>query len=259
MFADMTNNEAAADYKAIMEAIPMRFSAIHLILNFPTGPMVTLIKSAVVLGLFGSEERVRTKCYQGLTTETHYELMTYGIPVQEIPLTSGGNIKTKNLLQWIKTRRSIDTLRQDGDVDSVPKIIVHPNIHDVLFSRGGNPQHLGNKDFHHFLAGMNDQYNDASMNRDNMEKIRHELISSVRSKNGRFLQVKKDGGWWEEIFDLDSVHFKINNAFYDYNRKEKAIQNQQAMGSATSEFLEPSKRRKIESKAGCLQNLFGRV
>ncbi|KAL3903575.1 MAG: hypothetical protein SGILL_010393 [Bacillariaceae sp.] len=259
MFADMTDKEAAADYKAIMDAIPMRFSAIHLILNFPSGPMVTLIKSAVVMGLFGSQERVRTKVYEGLNTEIHYELMTYGIPVQEIPLTSGGNIKTKNLTQWIKTRRAIDNLREEGDTVAVNLIIAHPNIHDVLFSRGGNPQHLGNKDFHHFLASMNDRYNDSSMNRDNMELIRNELVRSVAAKNGRFLQVRKEGGWWEEIFDQESVHFKINNGFYDHNRKQKAIQNQQAMGSSTSEFLESSKRRKIEGQTGCLQNLFGRT
>ena len=31
--ADMTNKESARDHKAIMEALPVRFSAIHLILN----------------------------------------------------------------------------------------------------------------------------------------------------------------------------------------------------------------------------------
>jgi hypothetical protein len=259
MVADMTNKESAADHKAIMEALPVRFSAIHLILSFSNSAINAAIKSAVVLGLFGSDERVRTKCYDGMTTETHYELMTFGIPVHEIPLTSGGNIKTKNLQQWIKARRAIDKLRQENDVLAVPRIIVHPNIHDVLFSRGGNPQQLGNKDFHYFLANMNDPYHNDSVTKGDLEKIRNELIRSVAANKGRFLQVNKAGGWWEEIFDLDSVHFKIHNAFYDYNRKQKAIHNQQSTGSATCHFLDSSKRRKIGHDMECFQNFFSAV
>ncbi|KAL3905808.1 MAG: hypothetical protein SGILL_009527, partial [Bacillariaceae sp.] len=259
MVADMTNKESAADFKAIMEALPVRFSAIHLILNFSNSAMNVMIKSAVVLGLFGSDERVRTKCYSGMSTETHYELMTFGIPVQDIPLTSGGNIKTKNLQQWIKARKSIDKRRLEGDLNTVSRIIVHPHIHDVLFSRGGNPQHLGNRDFHHFLANANDQYHHPNIGKNDMEKIRKDLIGSVAAKNGRFLLVNKEGGWWEEIHELDSVHFKINNAFYDYNRKQKAIRNQQSTGCATSDFIESSKRRKLSDEMGCFQNLFSKV
>jgi hypothetical protein len=242
VFADLTNSATRSAYKAILDSLPVRFSAVHLILNFPDGPLYSLIKSAVILGLFGSEERVRTKCYDGMTTETIYALMSFGLPVQEIPLTNGGNIKTRNLLQWIKSRRAIDTCRQSGL--TVSNIIFHPNTHDVLFSRGGNAQHLGNRDFHQYLAVMNSTYN-ASLQRDDMERIRNELIRSVVSNNGHFLQVNKEGGWWEEITDLESIHFKINNAFYDYNRKLKAVQKQQTSISSTSNFLEPNKRRKI--------------
>lgn len=256
IFADITNSETRSAYKAILDSLPVRFSAVHLILNFPDGPIYSLIKSAVILGLFGSEERVRTKCYDGMTTETTYALMSFGIPVQEIPLTSGGNIKTKNLLQWIKTRQTIDTRRQGGV--PVSNIIMHPNIHDVLFSRGGNAQHLGNKDFHQFLALMNAAYHSAPQ-RDEMENIRNELIHYVASNNGRFLVVNKDGGWWEEITDLESVHFKINNAFYDYNRKLKAIQKQQLSKSATPLFLDSNKRRKLDEdndgNMACLNGL----
>jgi hypothetical protein len=256
VFADITNSETRSAYKAILYSLPVRFSAVHLILNFPDGPIYNLIKSAVILGLFGSEERVRTKCYDGMTTETSYALMSFGIPVQEIPLTSGGNLKTKNLIQWMKTRKAIDTFRRGGV--SVWNIIMHPNTHDVLFSRGGNAQHLGNKDFHQCLAVMNASYH-SSLQRDDTERIRNELIQSVSSQNGRFLQVNKDGGWWEEITDLESVHFKINNAFYDYNRKLKAVQYQQTSKSATLNFLEPNKRRKIgdgDGKNGCFNGLF---
>jgi hypothetical protein len=44
--------------------------------------------------------------------ETKYKLMTFGIKVDEIPVTSSGTPKTKNLLQWIKTRKAIDERRR---------------------------------------------------------------------------------------------------------------------------------------------------
>ena len=37
--------------------------------------------------------------------------MTFGIPVSELPITSTGAIKIKNLFQWIKTRKAIDLSR----------------------------------------------------------------------------------------------------------------------------------------------------
>ena len=118
---------------------------------------------------------------------------------------------------------------------------------------------LGNKDFHSFLANTNDQYHHPKISKSDMERIRSELIRSVALKGGRFMHVNKEGGWWEEISDMDSVHFKINNAFYDYNRKQKAIRNQQSAGCATSEFIESSKRRKLSDDMGCIQSLFNKV
>jgi len=49
--------------------------------------------------------------YLGLTLETQYQLMTFGIPAPELPITSTGSIKTKHQMQWIKTRKAIDTTR----------------------------------------------------------------------------------------------------------------------------------------------------
>ena len=128
------------------------------------------------------------RCYPnlGFTTETHYKLMTFGIPVSELPITSTGGIKTKHHLQWIKTRRAIDASRMKSLEECYDKIkeqqeqyhsitsqhffhidfysypptyeqflnhhgkepIIYPMTNDVLFSKGGkNVTHYGNIEF----------------------------------------------------------------------------------------------------------------
>jgi len=119
--------------------------------------------------------------------ETQYKLMTFGIPVSELPITSTGGIKTKHHLQWIRTRKALDASRmkslegcynskirqrqeeekEQRSAATVPHTdlcvfptydefllyhgeepIIHPMINDVLFSKGGkNVTHYGNIEF----------------------------------------------------------------------------------------------------------------
>lgn len=44
--------------------------------------------------------------------ETQYQLSAMGLNVQELPESSSGTVKTKNHLQWMKTRRIIDAARE---------------------------------------------------------------------------------------------------------------------------------------------------
>jgi hypothetical protein len=74
--------------------------------------------------------------------------MGYGIPVDLLPLTDTGNVKTKNLLQWIKVRKALDeSIAKDhngiisfaqasGWIDS--NNIECPGLNDVIFRSGKN-------------------------------------------------------------------------------------------------------------------------
>lgn len=145
-----------------------------------------LIRAVMTIAM-PREERFRTRIHMdGLTMETQYKLMTFGIPVSELPITSTGGIKTKHHLQWIRTRKALDSSRmksleacysnkiqrQEGEkpqraVGTTPHTefcifptheeflsfhgsepIIHPMINDVLFSKGGkNVTHYGNIEF----------------------------------------------------------------------------------------------------------------
>lgn len=106
----ISNPASKMEYSMYREATPVRRSCTHFCLpeNNPTMRVVR----AIMMMAMSLEERVRTRIHMdGLTTETQYKLMTFGIPVSELPITSTGAIKTKHHIQWIKTRKAIDAAR----------------------------------------------------------------------------------------------------------------------------------------------------
>jgi hypothetical protein len=229
--------------KQFTDTMPIRWSATHLCL--PDKPQFRIIKALLVMMYISKESRLRTKFYtELLSLETQYQLMSYGIPVHELPLTSGGVIKTKHHIQWIKTRRYIDDVRQAQGCNNYT-VIVHPRVNDVLFSRGGNSRHHGNQEFHQMVGSKFDDFNAAS-NRNDKRAVREEMEKSVRSRNGRFLELNRSGGWWDEIKDAETLHNKISSSFYDYARKIAAAKNQQRHQSDTVKFLGANKRRKFD-------------
>ncbi|MGK3760356.1 MAG: hypothetical protein ACI8RD_012673 [Bacillariaceae sp.] len=71
--------------------------------------------------------------------------MGYGIPVDLLPLTDTGNIKTKNLLQWIKVRKDLSEsiAKEHNGIISYARAsgLIHSNIecpglNDVIFRSG---------------------------------------------------------------------------------------------------------------------------
>jgi hypothetical protein len=230
------------DFIESVATSPLRWSGIHLCL--PKGPAYQLLKAFLILTIAGTDQRIRVKCHPELPNmETQYQLMCYGIPVQELPISFTGTTKTKNLNQWIQTRVAIDEVREHGfDTSS---LVVHPGTCDVLFSKGGNARHHGNLEFHQSMESRIDAYN-ATSSRKEKRKIRNEIIASVRARQGRFLEMAPNGCWWVEILDPDVIHSKVTSAINDQTRTMRARQNRQKTQSESRKFLDANKRRKIE-------------
>jgi hypothetical protein len=193
---------------------------------------------------------VRVKFYPELVRlETQYQLMSYGIPVQELPVSFTGKTKTKNLSQWIQTRLAIDEAREHGyDTSS---LVLHPGPCDVLFSRGGNARHQGNLEFHRIIDGHIPIYSTTCCRKEK-RRIRDEIVSVVRSRNGRFLELSQNARWWVEIVDQDAIHSKVTSAINDQRRTMKARQNRQKSDSDTQNFLGNNNKRRKFNDACCL-------
>lgn len=232
---DCLNN----DYK------PLRLSAFHLI--HPEGPAFQLLKAFWAFYFSRKDDRASAKFYTNLELETQYQLMTYGIPIQELPLTVTGTLKTKNHLLWVKSRKLIDRAREKGH-GTLAMGTFHPGVHDVLFSRGGNASHFGNMEFRHIIASRIEAYNNGG--RKERTSIRQDMIAMVYRKGGRFLMLETDG-WWIELSNDKLVMEKVTNAVYDFNRKAVAKSRRQESSSETTKFLDGNKRQRIGEKKRC--------
>jgi hypothetical protein len=204
------------DIMTIIKNPPYRVAVCHQ--SLLEGPKFHFLNAVWFLVVASKDERVRTKFHGDLSLlETQYELVSYGIPVHQIPRTSTGNIKVKNHLQWFNTRRAIDLIREGfsavKDLDGL--IISHPGRHDVLFSRGGNTSSPGNAEFLDVLGERLAGFI-SNPDRDFRQKIRDEIVASIEARDGRFLQLQK-GGWWE-ILDRDKVNDKITSSMYNYHK-----------------------------------------
>lgn len=245
-------NGGSQDYQAdlsdLMKNLPVRWSAMHVYL--PEGPLYTLLKALLVIVMLRKDERVRLKFYAaGLhDLEAQYNLMSFGIPIQELPVTHTGIIKKKNHAQWIKVRKLVDQEREKGTTGNL-SFVEHPAVHDVLFRRGGNNCQFGNVLFQEAILTELHTYNSLH-NHSEKRRIRDRIIHRVTtSHGGRFLEYKKDLGVWCEITDATHMHNKIISSMNDLTRMLAAREHLQESNCETEKFL--SKRRRIDTTSCC--------
>ena len=247
---------SSPDYQSkIQDAVrymPVRIAAVHLCL--PDDPIVNIIRPMITLIIQSKKERCRTKFYTGLSMETRYKIMSFGIPANEIPVSSTMTIKTKNHLQWIKIRMAIEKARNEGKDTSA--WIVHPNIHDILFSPGGNPSNQGNLEFRRMMDARLDEYF-ATTKRKIKKEIRGEISATARANGSRFIELNRKGGWWEELKNPEAVDEKVSVYFYNQKKKADAMGRRQNEPSETFQFLHGgAKRQKVDGE-GSMVPCFG--
>lgn len=251
------------------ESFPVRFPAIHMC--FPNTTFFNILRSAATLVM--PPPRTRVKAHSGDSMKMRYELMTYGIPVSLIPTTETGRLKTKNILQWIKTRKLIDAfnVHQNNvmhsetttpttafmDVLSILKEqkkleqqrVECPGVHDVIFRSAGksclnNPGNIA-------FRGVFEKYHEQHVGAKQTEKknMIWLLIEEVEQNDGRFLTWDKGHGYWIPMTDRKEIRSKVAISLRDYNKQRRAIEtsHQQHSKSSTYAFVRQdgsNKRRK---------------
>ncbi|KAL3922347.1 MAG: hypothetical protein SGILL_002257 [Bacillariaceae sp.] len=240
----------------LKKGMPIRWSALHICL--PEGPFVKIHRAFLMLA-FGQDARVRARVHPGMSLETQYKLLTFGINASEFPLTHSGSIKLKNHERWMKTRRVIDEARVQGRHFNG---IVVPGVFDVLFSKGGNQHHHGNHEFKCAIESLLYQERYQNMfvsrkdrrivDRSQREAIRQELITEVHARNGRFLALD-EGGWWVELpSDSPDLLDKIATSVYDHHKRLEARKKQKKNKSDTGYFMEsPIRHMHMDEDTQC--------
>ncbi|KAL3906488.1 MAG: hypothetical protein SGILL_009250, partial [Bacillariaceae sp.] len=181
-------------------------------------------------------------------TDTLYKLLSVGIPVTEIPLTSNKSTKVKNHYQWIKNRKTFEKANVNG-VDT-SNWFEHPQNHDVLFRKGGHTLRQGNIDFFHLLEPYFQSYFSACV--EEKKRIRETIIQDSMAKGCLFLEMDRETGLWMQIQDQETLHKKVTSCIYDHRKRLETRQDMQISNCETISFLGGNKRRKLDGKSNSL-------
>jgi len=236
---------------------PVRYCAIHSC--YPDTPIFRIIKAAYSLGMHTSEStKFRLKFHTGTETENRYKLMSYGIPVEQLPITNSGKVKSGCLQQWMNARIIIEKQRVESGAiwarDIKTNIVECPRLTDVAIRPGKSYLcHPGNVRFKELL----DKYMDghSASNRSGKDRISWKIIEEIESSNGRFLEWDNKACLWIQNEDRNTIRSRIPIYFRDHKRNTRGKRKQRQKPRAISPCYDSidnigssfDKRRKIMS------------
>ena len=93
--------------KKVLQCVPMRVAAFHFCTP-GNDPFFQVLRSVFAWTLACGNKRSRLRFHSGQSVELMYNISGYGIPVDLLPLTSTGNVKTTYLKQWIRLRIALE-------------------------------------------------------------------------------------------------------------------------------------------------------
>jgi hypothetical protein len=134
--------------------------------------------------------------------------MSFGVPVDALPVKAGGTIKTTNHIKWIARRQAKDEIiKRTGRFDGLDL----PMMYDVLLGRGNNfAGYPGTVSMRNMVQLEVEQYRNSSSPREKAQ-IAANVVAAVKQGGGRFLDRRKDG-WWVEVKD-DTAREKVSSTF----------------------------------------------
>eukprot|EP00531_Pseudo-nitzschia_arenysensis_P004538 CAMPEP_0116145480 /NCGR_PEP_ID=MMETSP0329-20121206/16616_1 /TAXON_ID=697910 /ORGANISM="Pseudo-nitzschia arenysensis, Strain B593" /LENGTH=503 /DNA_ID=CAMNT_0003641089 /DNA_START=98 /DNA_END=1605 /DNA_ORIENTATION=- len=227
--------------KRVFEFLPVRTCSMHF--SFPSTPFFQVIRTLFMLSMPSLIKRM--KFHVGENIERQYSIKSYGVPVELIPLTDTGNIKTTYLKQWMKLRRIVEVMKmtESGEDNSV-SIIECPGSNDVVFRSGTSMScHPGNVRFRCLVESKHEIPSIVSQT--TQAELAEQLIEEIEARGGRFLKWD-NRGYWTELTDRLQIHTKVALSIRDFKYKTKAQRNRQTNQSYTYLFQcqDGNKRRR---------------
>jgi hypothetical protein len=155
--------------------------------------------------------------------------MSFGIPAEQLPVTSTGTVKVKNHLQWMGLLKEKEKAMAEGrSFDGIDC----PGTNDVLFSLGRHTwSHSGYATFRGLLEHYHPRHN-TTTSLEEKTAITWEIVEEVERKGGRFL-TWDSRGWWVTINDRNVIRGKVALAFRNHNKRVIARKKCQIEESST--------------------------
>jgi hypothetical protein len=214
-------------YHRVIQALPKKVVALHYCYN---NNKVLAALTGFQLLVFNDSRRFRLRKHTGDLAHIHFELQTFGIPIQESPMQENDVWSTEKHLQWIQQQeqweREADTRMKSDSSDIRSALILVPRNFDVLFGKDKAAlSHPGNLRFHLIVEMHQNLYE--AVGRREKTKVADRVLQIIHDSNGRFLKRGKLG--WEEV-DRASARDKVSHYF----RRLRDTRNEQNSNSTYS-------------------------
>lgn len=213
------------------QAVPHRTVAIH----FCYASAKVLMAVTGLQLLFSDSRKFRLRKHGGNLDNIHFELQTFGIPVEESPMQRDGTWSTKGQMEWIELQEQREravALRDSGAITSKGGLspIMAPRPFDVLFGKDKTAlSHPGNLRCLHVVEMLYDEYEKAG--RREKTQVADSVLKIVEESKGRFLKRSKFG--WEQV-EHSVAREKISHFFRSLREKRSSATNDSNSGSSNS-------------------------
>lgn len=211
-------------------SMPLRLAGFHFC--WPDTPFFRFIRSFFVL-VIGPKIRVRVNFHMGEHQELAYKLMGFGIPVQLLPTTGSGAIKTKNYAQWLKTRQLLEKHAFNSPTTQPANLvgaIECPPLNDVLYERTKPCNfHPGNSRFKGLIEERKEEHTQLSQTE--KRNFAWSIVEEIEKRNGRFLTWDRKGGFWVQLRDRSEIRQKVATSLRDFNKHSRAVAKVQTVAS----------------------------
>lgn len=221
----------------IVQAVPVRVTAIHFCAP-GDNPFFMILRSVLAMTL--GKKRSRLKFHSGEPVELKYQAAGYGIPVDLIPMTSTGNVKTTYLKQWIRLRNAIEVEmmlkgswclgdafgnQPDNNNNDHEILIECPGSNDVVF-RPGRPgmNHAGNVAFRSLIESKSFLHDRASQT-EKLTITKEVVKEMIEIRKGRFLIWNETYCCWKPIENPNKQRHKVAVALRNFKSAKKALKN----------------------------------
>lgn len=210
-------------------SFPLRVVGFHFC--WPDTPFFHFVRSFFVL-VMGSDIRTRVSFHSGERQELSYKLMGFGIPVQLLPTTESGVIKTKNHMQWFKSRQLLEKHASKNSSTTPCELfgaIECPALHDVLYERN-KPciYHPGNGLFKNLIEAKKEEH--SHLTQTGKRDFTWSIVREVENNHGRFLTWDRRG-FWVQLRDRSEIRLKVATSLRDFNKHSRALNKCHAIQS----------------------------
>eukprot|EP00429_Kryptoperidinium_foliaceum_P009693 CAMPEP_0176003292 /NCGR_PEP_ID=MMETSP0120_2-20121206/1098_1 /TAXON_ID=160619 /ORGANISM="Kryptoperidinium foliaceum, Strain CCMP 1326" /LENGTH=559 /DNA_ID=CAMNT_0017335929 /DNA_START=308 /DNA_END=1987 /DNA_ORIENTATION=- len=184
--------------------------AVHVCVN----PESTLKRLTARYSIAVSPEDMRynMRLHVGSFTEIQYALTTFGIPMDDIPITQSGVAKAKVFHRWIEKRRYKERILMEKEREAgapvhfldLDTMIDVPTNQDVLLGVGKPiSNHLGNKAFRSLVEMLTPRWENSTAIADKVQ-LSWEVVRHIQKIGGRFLKRNPKSDWWEVVSDKEA-------------------------------------------------------